>query len=189
MGHLIKNAFRWKLRNFVCIFWPLVFPLILGTFFHVALDNIGEAETMQAVPVAVVAREESWQTPIVEKYLDAVAQGENPVIKPEKMTWEQAKQALSKEELKKMIKTGGVVEVTGVYLENAQLEQIRALPAVFEASLDRNDLTVKCTDDKEGLLQVLTYLQDSGVAYDGILSQQPTLNDVFLEITGKELRD
>ena len=95
----------------------------------------------------------------------------------------------TKEELKKMIKTGGVVEVTGVYLEHEQLEQIKSLPAVFEASLDRHDLTVKCTDDKEGLLQVLTYLQDNSVAYDSILSQQPTLNDVFLEITGKELRD
>ena len=105
MGHLIKNAFRWKLRNFVCIFWPLVFPLILGTFFHIALDNIGQAETMEAVPVAVVVREESWQTPIVEKYLDAVAQGENPVIKPEKMTWDQAKQALSQEEV------AGIIEV------------------------------------------------------------------------------
>lgn len=95
----------------------------------------------------------------------------------------------TKEELKKMIKTGGVVEVTGVYLDEPQMDQIKALPAVFEADLNQQDLSLKCTNDKDGLLQVLTFLQENHIAYDGILSQQPTLNDVFLEITGKALRD
>ena len=95
----------------------------------------------------------------------------------------------TKEELKKMIKTGGVVEVTGVYLDEDKMNQIRALPAVFEASLNQQDLSLKCTNDKDGLLQILTFLQENHIAYGGILSQQPTLNDVFLEITGKALRD
>lgn len=95
----------------------------------------------------------------------------------------------TKEELKKLIKTGGIVEVAGVYLEQEQLEAINALPAVFETAYEKHILTVKCTDDKEGLLQMLGFLQEHQIAYDSILSQQPTLNDVFLEITGKELRD
>lgn len=95
----------------------------------------------------------------------------------------------TKEALKKMIKTGGIVEVTGVYLEPEQLEAVKALSAVFDTVCENHILTVKCTDDKEGLLQILTFLQAHHIAYDSILSQQPTLNDVFLEITGKELRD
>ena len=95
----------------------------------------------------------------------------------------------TKEELKGMIKTGGVVEVTGVCLKPGQLEAVEALPAVIEASLEKDVLTVKCSNDKQGLLQMLQYLQTSGIPYGNLLSQQPTLNDVFLEITGKELRD
>ena len=95
----------------------------------------------------------------------------------------------TKEELKAMIKTGGVIEVTGAYLEKNQLEAVEALPAVLEAACNQDVLTLKCSDDKEGLLQMLGFLQQNQIPYGGILSQQPTLNDVFLEITGKQLRD
>ena len=93
------------------------------------------------------------------------------------------------EELKKMIRTGGTVEVTGVLLTPEQTEEIRALPAVLEVSCRNQVLTAKCADEKEGLLQVLKFLHENAIACGSILSQQPTLNDVFLEITGKELRD
>ena len=39
------------------------------------------------------------------------------------------------------------------------------------------------------LVRLLNYLQEQQVAFHQVYSQLPTLNDVFLEITGKELRD
>ncbi|MFR6136531.1 MAG: hypothetical protein ACLUI0_07910 [Blautia massiliensis (ex Durand et al. 2017)] len=33
MLHLLKYSFLSKIRNFNIVFWPLVFPLVLGTFF------------------------------------------------------------------------------------------------------------------------------------------------------------
>lgn len=95
----------------------------------------------------------------------------------------------TKEELKKMIKTGGTVIVTGILLESKQLDDISSLPHVFDTAYDKQILTVKCTGDKHGLIEVMGYLHDAEIPYESILSQQPTLNDVFLEITGKELRD
>lgn len=32
-------------------------------------------------------------------------------------------------------------------------------------------------------------LSQAGVSYESIYSERPTLNDVFLQLTGKELRD
>ena len=43
MLHLLKYSFLSKVRNFNIIFWPLVFPLVLGTFFYFAFGNINEA--------------------------------------------------------------------------------------------------------------------------------------------------
>ena len=52
MLHLLKYSFLSKIRNFNIVFWPLVFPLVLGTFFYFAFGNINEAD-FQTVPVAV----------------------------------------------------------------------------------------------------------------------------------------
>ena len=38
-------------------------------------------------------------------------------------------------------------------------------------------------------MTILEYLNDHKLKYEKIYSERPTLNDVFLELTGKELRD
>jgi len=38
-------------------------------------------------------------------------------------------------------------------------------------------------------VRVLDYLKENDVSFGRVFSELPTLNDVFLEITGKELRD
>jgi ABC-2 type transport system ATP-binding protein len=50
-------------------------------------------------------------------------------------------------------------------------------------------LTVKCDGGKHNLIHVMNYLQEKGISFGRVHSELPTLNDVFLEITGKELRD
>ena len=53
MLHLIKYNILVKLRNFNMTFWPLVFPLILGTFFFFAFGNLNDAD-FETVQVALV---------------------------------------------------------------------------------------------------------------------------------------
>ena len=36
---------------------------------------------------------------------------------------------------------------------------------------------------------MIEYLKNEKINYSKIFSERPTLNDVFLELTGKELRD
>lgn len=40
MFHLIKYSVIRKVKNFSILFWPFVFPLILGTLFYFAFGNI-----------------------------------------------------------------------------------------------------------------------------------------------------
>ncbi|MFQ7236734.1 MAG: ABC transporter ATP-binding protein, partial [Enterococcus hulanensis] len=44
-------------------------------------------------------------------------------------------------------------------------------------------------DLKKTLLPILSYFEAEKIMYANIHTQEATLNDVFLEITGKELRD
>lgn len=95
----------------------------------------------------------------------------------------------TKEELKMMIKTGETVTIEAVVLEQEQLQDIRELPHVFAVDYEEQILTVRCTKAKHNLIRILNYLQEQEVLFGRVFSELPTLNDVFLEITGKQLRD
>lgn len=93
------------------------------------------------------------------------------------------------EELKKMIKTGETITVEAVFLTDRQLQDIRNLPHVFDVHYENQILTLRCTKAQHNLIRLLNYLQNQNLSFGRVFSELPTLNDVFLEITGKQLRD
>lgn len=95
----------------------------------------------------------------------------------------------TKEQLTGMIKTGEKVTVEAVVLKEEQLVQIRELAHVFKVDYENDILGVQCTEAKHNLVRILRYLEDQEISFGRVYSELPTLNDVFLEITGKELRD
>ena len=95
----------------------------------------------------------------------------------------------TKEELKQMIKTGETITVEAIALEEKNLRDIRTLEHVFEVQYEKQVLVVRCTDAKHNLIRLLNYLQSQDISFGRVFSELPTLNDVFLEITGKQLRD
>lgn len=95
----------------------------------------------------------------------------------------------TKEELKSMIKTGETVTIEAVLLDREDLADIRELPHVFDVRYEDQCLTVRCTRAKHNLIHILGFLQEKDIPFGRVFSELPTLNDVFLEITGKQLRD
>ncbi len=95
----------------------------------------------------------------------------------------------TKEELKKMIKNTETIVVEVLGLESHRLNDIKQLPYVYAVNYDEKQLIVSCSGGKHNIIHVIDYFQNNGISIGNIYSQQPTLNDVFLEITGKELRD
>lgn len=70
-----------------------------------------------------------------------------------------------------------------------ELDRLRALPHVLDVSLAGNLLTVSCEASEHNLTDVLAALRAGKARLGRITCAPPTLNDVFLEITGRELRD
>lgn len=77
----------------------------------------------------------------------------------------------------------------GDALPTRELERLCALPHVLDVSLAGNLLTVSCEASEHNLTDVLASLRAGNARLGRITCAPPTLNDVFLEITGRELRD
>jgi len=93
------------------------------------------------------------------------------------------------DELKNMIKAGEKITVE-LYVPNQEiLREIRFLPSVHSAELSGSKLLVKSDSGKNSLPAILEFLRLQSIPYGEVYCELPTLNDVFLEITGKELRD
>lgn len=95
----------------------------------------------------------------------------------------------NKEELKAMISLGEKITVETFEITKKQLEQIRELPNITEVEYIENILTIKSTRGENNLERILELLKENKIQFGKIYSELPTLNDVFLEITGKKLRE
>lgn len=93
------------------------------------------------------------------------------------------------EELKRMIKKSEIISIDILDLLPAQIAAIRDIKHVYEVTFEHHCLKVLCSDGSHNLPHILNYLQEQNVSFGRVYSELPTLNDVFLEITGKELRD
>jgi ABC-2 type transport system ATP-binding protein len=95
----------------------------------------------------------------------------------------------SKEELKAMIALGEKITVESYGISQEQLSAIRRLPNIVSADYNNQMLVVKSSKGKHNLGTVLDFIKKENIQFGKIYSEMPTLNDVFLEITGKDLRD
>ena len=95
----------------------------------------------------------------------------------------------TKDELKKMIKNTETVSIEMAQPEEDVMEKIRTLPHVYEVSYNDGRLYIYCSGGKHNLIRILGVLQEKDIHFGRVYSELPTLNDVFLEITGKQLRD
>ena len=93
------------------------------------------------------------------------------------------------EELKRMIKKSEIISIDILDLLPAQIAAIRDIKHVYEVTFEHHCLKVLCSGGSHNLPHILNYLQEQNVSFGRVYSELPTLNDVFLEITGKELRD
>ena len=95
----------------------------------------------------------------------------------------------TKDELKKMIKNTETVVIETASISETQKRDLLAINHVYEVTHEDGKLTIKCSGGKHNLIKIMDYIQANDIVCGRIYSELPTLNDVFLEITGKELRD
>ena len=93
------------------------------------------------------------------------------------------------DELKRMIQMGEKIVIEVGEVPSAVLGAVASLPHVLDLSATAGQLTFSCEASPHNLTDILDALRSHDVPLGRIYSEPPTLNDVFLEITGRELRD
>ncbi len=93
------------------------------------------------------------------------------------------------DELKRMISLGEKITAEVGELPEGTLERLRGLSHVLSVELSDGTLLVTCEPSPHNLTDVLGALAGSGVSLGRVMCEPPTLNDVFLELCGRELRD
>lgn len=95
----------------------------------------------------------------------------------------------TKEKLKRMIDLGEKITIEITNLTKKHIENLSKLPNIKSINVDDNILSINFTNNDHNLINVLDYVKENDLNCTRVYSELPTLNDVFLEITGKELRD
>ena len=93
------------------------------------------------------------------------------------------------EELKDMIKKSEKISIEITSITEEDIANIKSLPHVYDIDYANHQLNIQCSGGRHNLVHILEYLQKHELAFGRVFSELPTLNDVFLEITGKQLRD
>ena len=93
------------------------------------------------------------------------------------------------EELKYLAKIEEKITVEVENISTETIDKIKEFKTVEEVTLNKNILLVTYKKGNNNLRKLIDFLEENKVTYNKIFSERPTLNDVFLELTGKELRD
>ena len=93
------------------------------------------------------------------------------------------------EELKNLISTSEKITVETNELSDNLINEMLKLKNVEKATYDGKTLHLVYAGGEHNLSDLIDFIKAKNIKYNKIFSELPTLNDVFLELTGKELRD
>ncbi len=92
-------------------------------------------------------------------------------------------------ELRRLVGEGTIVTLRGEFTANAFRSAIGASADVKIVSLEDNAAMVSVTGERRAASDLLTTILRSGVDVADITMQEPSLQNVFIKLTGRDLRD
>lgn len=93
------------------------------------------------------------------------------------------------DELKKLARIEEKISIEIMNIDHQVIEEIKSFENVIDVVYENHLLVITYAKGKNNLADIMNDFNDKKIQYNKIYSERPTLNDVFLELTGKELRD
>lgn len=93
------------------------------------------------------------------------------------------------DELKSLAKLEEKITLEVKKISPKVVDEIKTFKTVDSVMENGNTLVITYKKGKDNLGELIDFLHSKKVTYSKIFSERPTLNDVFLELTGKDLRD
>lgn len=95
----------------------------------------------------------------------------------------------TKDELKNMIHLGEKINIVVEKFENEFIDILKQQKNIIDVRQNDNTIQISYHSHENNLGELIDVLREHHIQYHTLFSERPTLNDVFLELTGKELRD
>lgn len=93
-----------------------------------------------------------------------------------------------KYELKKLVGLTDTLILKDIDMVKLDLDQLEKIAGLGKVEVSANNLSIGILDNM-AISHIFTYLENNDIFFKGMDIISPSLNDVFLEITGKQLRD
>lgn len=119
--HFFKYQFKTLFRNKMVIFWTLVFPLALATFFNLAFANLTASEEFETVKVALVEEQANSQ---FKETLQELEKGDDKLIDLQITSLDKAQQLLKDE------------KITGYYVVSNEIKLVVNNTGIDETILE-----------------------------------------------------
>ncbi len=92
-------------------------------------------------------------------------------------------------QLQKSISTQERVEVGFMTQEKEMKNRLEELPHVVKVSNKNDNYLIHFEKQENNLSNLIKFIESNDLTYTELTSERATLSDIFLELTGKELRD
>ena len=93
------------------------------------------------------------------------------------------------DELKNLIDVEEKITIEVNDVSEDLINSINEIKEVIDVKKVNNNIIINYKKGKSNLENLIMFLKKNKIKYNKIFSERPTLNDVFLSLTGKELRD
>lgn len=93
------------------------------------------------------------------------------------------------DELKKLSNIEEKITVELNRISNNDIDKLSKFKQFKNISCKDNLLIITYSKGTDNLGKLTSFLKENSISYNKIYSERPSLNDVFLELTGKDLRD
>ncbi|WP_443659419.1 ABC transporter ATP-binding protein [Clostridium algidicarnis] len=95
----------------------------------------------------------------------------------------------SKEELKDFVYTEEKIIIRLSAVSFTLVNNIKAIKGIKECEVEENLLNITSEKNKVGISSILTIIEQSGVEILSVNIEKPTLESVFITLTGRKIRD
>jgi len=116
--HVFKYRLKCILRDKENMFWTLLFPLILATFFNLAFSNLTQGEFFETIPIAIIENEGYTENENIKLVLNSVSDNTNsekPLFSYVITDVENAKSMLDENKISGYVDLQGEIDITVKY--------------------------------------------------------------------------
>ena len=99
--HIFINKLKVLFNSKEMLFWNMIFPFILGTFFYVALGNVNELAKFRIIDIGVINNSQYEEQTVLKNVIEELShKGKNQVFRTKYVTEAKAKKLLENNKIK-----------------------------------------------------------------------------------------